>query len=34
MSTPITAPGEARFESALSLWIAVWQRQLVYGPAA
>ena len=26
--------GGARFDSPLSLWIAIWQRQLVYGPAA
>jgi hypothetical protein len=25
--------GGARFESPLSLWIAIWQRQLVYGTA-
>jgi hypothetical protein len=25
--------GGARFDSPLSLWIAIWQRQLVYGPA-
>jgi hypothetical protein len=29
MSTP---PG-ARFDSPLSLWIAIWQRQLVAGAA-
>jgi hypothetical protein len=26
--------GAARFDSPLSLWIAIWQRQLVYGQAA
>ena len=25
-----TTVGRARFESPLSLWIGVWQRQLVY----
>lgn len=25
--------GEARFDSPLSLWIAIWQRQLVNGSA-
>jgi hypothetical protein len=32
--TPSTdATTRARFDSALSLWIAIWQRQLVYGQA-
>ena len=26
-----TLPREPRFESALALWITMWQRQLVYG---
>jgi hypothetical protein len=28
-STDVT--NGARFDSPLSLWIAIWQRQLVYG---
>ena len=36
MSKPIengsnTSGGGARFDSPLSLWITIWQRQLVYG---
>jgi hypothetical protein len=32
--TPSTdATSKARFDSPLSLWIAIWQRQLVYGQA-
>jgi hypothetical protein len=27
----IGTAGGARFDSHLSLWIAIWQRQLVYG---
>jgi hypothetical protein len=27
----IGTAGGARFDSPLSLWIAIWQRQLVYG---
>jgi len=27
------ASGRAQFESPLRLWIAIWQRQLVYGTA-
>ena len=27
----IAAVSGGRFESPLSLWIAIWQRQLVYG---
>ena len=30
----IGTAGAAQFESPLSLWIAIWQRQLVYGQAA
>ena len=33
--TPSTdATNVARFDSPLRLWIALWQRQLVYGQAA
>jgi hypothetical protein len=27
----IASAGAPRFESPLGLWIAIWQRQLVYG---
>ena len=30
----IGTAGAAQFESPLSLWIAIWQRQLVYGQGA
>jgi hypothetical protein len=29
----IATTGGARFDSPLRLWIAIWQRQLVYGTA-
>lgn len=31
MSRPTDATAGGRFDSPLSLWIAIWQRQLVYG---
>lgn len=34
MSRPIDGIKGASFESPLSLWIVIWQRQLVYGPTS
>jgi hypothetical protein len=31
MTRPTDATSDARFDSPLALWIAIWQRQLVYG---
>ncbi|HVD32321.1 MAG TPA: hypothetical protein VNC19_02000 [Gemmatimonadales bacterium] len=33
METGMSTPPVARFDSPLSLWITIWQRQLVYGTA-
>jgi hypothetical protein len=33
IETGTSTPPAAQFDSPLSLWIAVWQRQLVYGTA-
>jgi hypothetical protein len=34
MTRPTDATSGACFDSPLSVWIAIWQRQLVYGQAA
>jgi hypothetical protein len=34
MTRPTDATSGARFNSPLSLWIAIWQRQLVHGQFA
>jgi hypothetical protein len=31
MQTEMTLPSVPRFDSPLHLWIAIWQRRLVYG---
>jgi hypothetical protein len=31
MQTEMTLPSVPRFDSPLYLWIAIWQRRLVYG---
>jgi hypothetical protein len=34
IETGMSAPRGAQFDSPLSLWIAIWQRQLVNGAAS
>jgi hypothetical protein len=31
MQTEMTLPSVPRFDSPLHLWIAIWQRRIVYG---